>query len=112
MVPGGATLALLVVLGSGVSTTVADEPPAGPALGDAQAIAEGRRIYRTRCVICHGKAGGRGPNLFATRLSDEAFLEIVINGRKGALMPAFGLTLGPDEVSWVRAYVQSTDHYK
>ena len=56
-------------------------------------------------------AGGRGPNLFATKLSDEQFLETVINGRKGTQMPAFGLRLSPDEVWQVHAFVKSTDHY-
>ncbi len=83
-----------------------------PVLGDQKAIEEGRRLYRTVCVICHMSRGGRGPNLFATRLTDEQFLEIVINGRKGATMPAFGLRLSPDEVWTIHAYVKSTDHYE
>ena len=37
---------------------------------------------------------------------------IVINGRKGAAMPAFGLQMSPDEVWKVHAYVSSTDHYE
>ena len=36
----------------------------------------------------------------------------VINGRKGASMPAFGLQMSPDEVWEVNAYVRSTDHYE
>jgi mono/diheme cytochrome c family protein len=50
--------------------------------------------------------------LFATKLSDERFLETVINGRKNTQMPAFGLRLSPDEVWQVHAYVKSTDHYQ
>jgi len=83
-----------------------------PFLGDPEAIVEGRRIYRMRCVICHAQAGARGPNLFATRLDDEHFLEVVINGRKGTQMPAFGYRLSPDEVWKVHAFVKSTDHYE
>jgi mono/diheme cytochrome c family protein len=82
-----------------------------PVLGDAAAIAEGRRIYRMRCVGCHMSAGARGPNLFATRLTDEQFLEVVINGRKRTQMPAFGQRLSPDDVWQVHAFVKSTDHY-
>ena len=67
--------------------------------------------YRSKCYVCHHSAGGRGPNLFATKLSDERFLETVINGRKGTQMPAFGLRLSPDEVWQVHAFVKSTDHY-
>lgn len=90
----------------------ADEPLTNPVLGNPAAIAEGRRIYRQRCYICHLSNGGRGPNLFATTLGDEAFLETVINGRKGATMPAFGLKMSPDDVWAVHAYVKSTDHYE
>jgi mono/diheme cytochrome c family protein len=90
----------------------ADEGDKNPRLGDPQAIDEGRRFYRTRCVICHGSQGGRGPNLFATGISDWKFLETVINGRKGTLMPAFGDRMSPDDVWAVNAYVKSTDHYE
>ena len=89
----------------------ADEPLLNPYLGDATAIAEGRRLYRSRCIICHRNAGGRGPNLFKTEISDERFLETVINGRKGTLMPAFGLRMSPDEVWHVHAFVKSTPRY-
>jgi len=93
------------------------EEPAGDAItnplsGDAAAIAEGRRLYRTWCYLCHHSAGARGPNLFATKLSDEQFLEVVINGRKGTPMPAFGYRLTPDEVWQVHSYIKSTDHYE
>jgi mono/diheme cytochrome c family protein len=54
--------------------------------------------------------GGRGPNLFASSLSDEQFLEIAINGRR--TMPAFGTLMSPDEVWAVHAYVKSTDYYE
>lgn len=80
-------------------------------LGDPVAIAEGRRLYGTRCVLCHGSAGGRGPNLFASSLSDEQFLETVISGRKGTQMPAFGFRMSSDEAWQIYAFVKSTDHY-
>ncbi len=102
--------ALAAVLGGG--DLLAAEPLANPVLGDPGARQEGRSIYRRRCYVCHLSEGGRGPNLFARRLSDEAFLMTVINGRKGTQMPAFGLQLGPDEVWKVHAYVKSTDRYE
>ena len=89
----------------------ADEALTNPFLGQPEAIAAGKDIYRSKCYVCHHSAGARGPNLFATKLSDERFLETVINGRKGTLMPAFGLRLSPDEVWQVHAFVKSTDHY-
>ncbi|MGH6962373.1 MAG: c-type cytochrome [Dongiaceae bacterium] len=106
-----AALATAALMPAAVDDTAA-EALTNPLLGDPQAIAEGRRIYRMRCVICHAQAGARGPDLFATRLGDEQFLEIVINGRKGTQMPAFGYRLSPDEVWQVHAFVKSTDHYE
>src|SRR5215470_960014 len=96
---------------SGLALSRADEALTDPFLGQPDAIAAGKDIYRSKCLVCHQSAGGRGPNLFATKLSDEGFLETVINGRKGTLMPAFGLRLSPDEVWQVHAFVRSTDHY-
>lgn len=104
-----APLALALALAGGAA---AAESLTNPVLGDPEALEEGRTIYRRRCYVCHLSEGGRGPNLFATKLGDEAFLLTVINGRKGTGMPAFGLQLGPDEAWRVHAYVKSTDHYE
>ena len=90
----------------------ADDALTNPLAGDSHAIEEGRTLYRTICYICHLSQGGRGPNLFASSVSDEQFLEVAINGRKGTTMPAFGLRLSPDDVWAIRAYVKSTDHYE
>jgi mono/diheme cytochrome c family protein len=105
-----AALGVLTVLGG--KSLLAAEPLTNPVLGDPEAQKEGRTIYRRRCYVCHLSEGGRGPNLFATKLGDEAFMMTVINGRKGTQMPAFGLQIGPDEVWKVHAYVKSTDHYE
>ena len=93
------------------SSVGADEPLTNPVLGQPAAIEAGHDVYRSKGLVCHGSAGARGPNLFKTKLSDEAFLNTVINGRKDTLMPAFGLRLSPDEVWDVHAFVKSTDHY-
>lgn len=89
---------------------LADDAVTNPFLGKPDSIAEGRTTYRSRCYICHLEKGGRGPNLFATSLSDEQFLEVAINGRR--TMPAFGTLMSPDEIWAVHAYVKSTDHYE
>jgi len=89
----------------------ADEALTDPFLDQPDAIAAGKDIYRSKCYVCHHSAGARGPNLFATKLSDERFLETVINGRKGTQMPAWRLRLSPDDVWQVHAFVKSTDHY-
>jgi mono/diheme cytochrome c family protein len=88
----------------------ADDAIVNPVLGQTEAIAAGRVIYRTRCYICHLSNGGRGPDLFASKLSDYQFLETAINGR--GTMPALGTLMTPDDVWSVHAYVKSTDHYE
>jgi mono/diheme cytochrome c family protein len=94
------------------SPAIAGDELTNPYLGDPAAIEAGKDIYRAKCYGCHHSGGARGLNLFATKLSDERFLETVINGRKNTQMPAFGLRLSPDEVWQVHAYVKSTDHYQ
>ena len=93
-----------------INRGLADEELTNPFLGQSDAIAAGRVIYAS-CYVCHHSSGARGPNLFATKLSDQRFLETVIQGRKGTQMPAFGLRLSPDEVWQIHAFVKSTDHY-
>ena len=91
----------LAVVASSLALAVpgrADEEMTNPVLGQQQAIEQGDTIYRSHCIGCHGRAGGRGPNLFETKLSDAQFMETVINGRKGTQMPAWGLRLSPDDV--------------
>ena len=84
-----------------------------PLLGQPKAIEEGLDLYRAHCLICHRNRGGRGPNLFETKLSDEQFAATVLAGREGfrGKMPAFGVRLSLEEVWKVLAYIRSTDHY-
>jgi mono/diheme cytochrome c family protein len=88
-----------------------DDELKDPVLGQPDAIAAGRVTYAGKCYVCHHSSGARGPNLFATKLSDQRFMETVIQGRKGTQMPAFGLRLSPDEVWQIHAFIKSTDHY-
>ena len=90
-----------------VSLALADEALTDPFLGQPDAIAEGDSIYHNHCIGCHGLKGGRGPNIFATQLTDEQFLEVVINGRKGTQMPAWGFRLSPDDVWKIRAFLKA-----
>ena len=104
------TAAILTGIAANAAAPVqAADPYTNPLLGNAEAQAEGLRLYRTRCYVCHLGEGGRGPNLFGTKLTDEQFMTVVIQGR--ATMPAFGLRMSPDDVWAVHAYVKSTDKY-
>ena len=86
---------------------LADNDLTDPYLGQPAAIDEGDDLYHSHCIICHGLKGGRGPNIFATQLTDEQFLETVINGRKGTQMPAWGFRLSPDDVWKIRAFLKA-----
>lgn len=113
-----AVLAAAGLLAAGAAvlrTPQASEPESealtNPWLGQEDAIGQGRRIYRSKCIICHQQTGGRAKNLFKTKLTDEEFMNVVINGRPGTLMPAFGYRLSPDEVWQVHAFVKSRAGY-
>jgi len=86
---------------------LADNDLTDPYLGQPAAIDEGDDLYHSHCIICHGLKGGRGPNIFATQLTDDQFLEVVINGRKGTQMPAWGFRLSPDDVWKIRAFLKA-----
>lgn len=121
LVPGcRAGLALLLLLGLALALPAAAqrkgqqeperEPLTNPYVGDEEAIAAGEQIFRRRCVGCHWSPK-RGPDLFKTEISDDRFLDAVINGRTGgrAPMPPFGYVLSPDEVWQVHAFVSARD---
>lgn len=77
-----------------------------PFSGDEAAIAEGQRLYRSTCYICHADTGSRGPNLRKSKLKGQAFLKIVINGRKGTQMPAWKGKLSEDEMWKIYSYLE------
>lgn len=83
------------------------EHPDNPYSGNAEAIAEGQRVYRSTCYICHADTGSRGPNLRKSKLKGQAFLKIVINGRKGTQMPAWKGKLTEDEMWKVYSYLEA-----
>ncbi len=90
---------------------------AGAAL--AQGDAQGAQVYRSRCALCHGRAGdGRGagaagltprpadftrPELWA-RATPDALATTVRQGRPGTPMPPFA-DLSDDDLQAVVAYL-------
>lgn len=78
-----------------------------PFAGDATAIAEGRRLYRSTCYICHADTGSRGPNLRKSRLKGQQFVRIVMNGRKGTQMPAWKGKLTEDEMWKILTFIEA-----
>lgn len=83
-------------------------------VGDAAALADGKRLYETWCQSCHMPDGsGRiGPSLIGSQhlharsATDVGLFEAVLGGSLGA-MQSFGDRLTQDEILRVVAYVRS-----
>lgn len=83
------------------------ESTENPFSGDAEAIAEGQRLYRSTCYICHADTGSRGPNLRKSKLRGQAFLKVVINGRKNTQMPAWKGKLTEAEMWKIYSFLEA-----
>jgi cytochrome c oxidase cbb3-type subunit III len=95
----------------------AKAPPAAetanPLVGDPNAVAEGHKLFISmNCAGCHGydAKGGMGPNLTDTFWryggTPERIYESIRDGRpKG--MPAWGVSLPPQNIWQLVAYIQS-----
>lgn len=70
-------------------------------------IADGARVFSNTCAECHGPdaAGGAGPALRASLLTDAELVSVISNGR-GA-MPGFSGLLDAEAVHAVVAYVDA-----
>ena len=94
---------------------------------------DGRRLYVTYCSICHGaeaKGDGfyadtlrmrnnirprdlTGTEYFSTKTDEELYLTIALGGGHGGLsqfMPAWNVTLPPDQMKSLVSYVRAISH--
>ena len=85
-----------------------------PYTGDAAAIEEGRKLWRTTgCYACHGGVaeGGVGPSLiddeWVFRPTDKTLYKAISEGRRGTVMKGWSKKLNPDEIWKVIAYIRS-----
>ncbi len=69
---------------------------------------DGARIFKTRCVACHGSKGDMGANgaanLQQSNISLEERIATVTHGRLDKGMQAFKGILEPDEIKAVAEY--------
>lgn len=85
-----------------------------PYTGDAEAIAEGKRLWAdTGCYACHGAdAGGAvGPDLtddeWVYRPTDATIFKAIARGRRGTTMVGWSDSLDDDQIWKVVAYIRS-----
>ena len=108
-------LGYLRTLGGGAKP----EPTTAPARWIKADPVPGKAIYASVCASCHGPdgKGGDGPALnnrqFLKLASDTFLFGTVSDGRRGAIMPAFGKPmldrrmLTPDEIDSVIAFLRT-----
>ena len=82
----------------------------------ALAAADGDSVFKGHCTGCHG-SDGKGKAAIGTPdftspktlsgLSDTEVIDIISNGKKGTIMPAWKGKLSDEELAAVAAYVRS-----
>ena len=103
-------LATLFACGGGDADEAdAGETKADNAVAAASTGPDGARIYKTRCVACHGSKGNMGANGAANLQQSELALmervQVITHGRK--TMNAFKAILEPAEIRAVAEYTLS-----
>ena len=106
-------IALATLFACGGDATEAD---AGGAKADNTVAAastgpDGARIYKTRCVACHGSKGNMGANgaanLQQSKISLNERIATVTHGRMDKGMNAFKGILDPAEIKAVAEYTMT-----
>lgn len=100
--------AALLTLWVGLTPSIAQDNPIAHL--SKEEVAQGERIYKAQCALCHGidGAGGTGPSLqhpVLTRARDNASLYSVIRGGVPGRMPGSWLSEG--ETWQVAGYVRA-----
>jgi cytochrome c oxidase cbb3-type subunit III len=105
---------ILVGVGVPLESRQQKSPPArpNPCQQDAQATAEGRQLFASRCAGCHaldGRGGERAPDIATSaktlQRSDEELSAIIEKGLPGTGMPAFA-SMGSSNIKSVVTYVR------
>jgi mono/diheme cytochrome c family protein len=123
--PGGAfsmilkpmLLVLLITLAGVYFPETSSSPMRTAHLGAfAATTPDGAAVFKEHCMACHG-ADGKGitalgtPDFTSTEiqasLTDDDIIDIITNGKKDTIMPAWKGKLSPEEISAAKSYVRS-----
>jgi cytochrome c oxidase subunit 2 len=90
---------------------VASAAAAGKTWSKAELMAQGEKVYNTSCAACHGATGAGIPGVFPAMAGSkiakgalDGHLDIVMNGKAGTAMTAFGKQLSDVDIAAVVTY--------
>ena len=106
--------ALFAIACGGGEDTPSEAPPEAPGTTPAVAAAkdiDAKKIWKIRCIACHGLYGDMGTNGAANlqeSTKDMAYrVNIIQNGSENGVMTAFGEILDDDEIKAMAEYTMT-----